>query len=297
LSNRGSTEHRTVLLPTLESNRNINISWSSVDWANNSYLQGVLFEEGNTGDESWESWLLNPYQPVWKSLSGVVKELNQAKESGFLISPDLSRVLYVNNRYQLILYDLTQNKTLWENNNYDGVVPSLTSPVLSDATWSKDGKFLALPIINENNTPAILILDKDGKIINSVDFGNHLHGLSWSEDGQTLSFYEDRCAAADCIDKARPVIQLISMQDGSLRDVCSLPENIIPVGGIVNNRIAWSPNQQFLAYSFWNGQTMQDGIIFQKQNDPAVRILQIDNDDLILLGWSEYHWTNAKSQP
>lgn len=297
LSNRGSTEHRKALLPTLESNRNINISWSSVDWANDSYLQGVLYEEGNTGDELWESWLLNPYQPEWKSLSGIVEGLNQAKESGFLISPDLTRVLYVNSQYQLILYDLTQNKTLWENNNFDGVVPGLTSPNLSDAIWSKDGEFLALPTTSENNTPAILILAQDGKIINSVNLGNHLHGLSWSKDEQNLSFYEDRCTTADCRDKATPVIQLISLKDNSLTDICTLPENTVPVGGIINNRIVWSPNRQFLAYSFWNAQTMQDGIVFQKIDDPDTRILQIDNEDLILLGWSEYHWTGAKLQP
>lgn len=297
VSSSGIIESKKVPLPNLKSNRTVNISWYSVDWVNEDYLQGVLYEEGRTGDELWESWLLNPYQLEWKPLSGFVNDLNQANKSGFLVSPDLTRVLYVNNQYQLILYDLSQNKILWKNDNYDGVIPGLTSPNLSDAIWSKDGEFLALPTTNESNGSVVLVLSRDGKIINSANFSNHLHGLSWSKDRQALAFYEDRCVTADCIDKASPVIQLISMKDSSLRDVCTLPENTLPVGGIINNRIVWSPNQQFLAYSFWNGKTMQNGIVFQKLNDPDVRILQINNDDLILLGWSEYHWTSAKLQP
>ncbi len=298
LPNHGSIEQKQVSLPMLKENPNKVYSWLPVDWANNNYLQGVLSEKGNTGDELWSPWLLNPYQPEWKTLSSISKDANQAQASGFSISPDFTRVLYVDMQYHLVLYDLIQNKTLWEYDDYDGVVPGLASPTLSDATWSKDGKLLALPVTSKDGKPTVLILDKDGKSVDSIGFDNHQHGFSWSEDSQLLSFYEDSCTIADCKDKPGPTIQIISAKDGLLSNACSLTENTIPTAGIINNRIVWSPDQQFLAYSSWSSdETMQDGIILQRLSDPKVRIIQVDTDKMILLGWSEYHWTSTNPSP
>jgi len=296
LSNLGSVEHNVVSLPTLWKDRSKIASWSSSDWVNDRYLQGSLYEEGGTGDELWEALLFDPYELKWKTMSKINSSLNQAQGSGFSISPDLTKILYVDDKYHLILYDLIQNETLWEYDDYDGVVPSLMSPTLSDAIWSKDGEILALPITSEDRTPTLLILGKDGRIINSFDFANHQHGYSWSENNQILSFYEDRCNSTDCID-TKPTILAMNIKNGSLKDLCSLPNVTVPIGGIANNRITWSPDQQFLAYTYWSGSTSQDGIILQKIKDSQLRMIEIDNDTMVLLGWSEYHWTSVNSQP
>lgn len=297
LSNRGTAENKKLHLPAGKQNKTY--LWFSVDWANSNYLQGILSEKGNTGAELWESWLLNPYQLEWKSLSNIMNNLDLAEETGFSISPDMSQVLYINEQYQLILYDLIHNKTLWEYSDYDGIFPRLTSPNLSDAVWSTNGEMLALPITRDKGrTPGILIFDKSGKIINSIYFGDYQFGFNWSKDGQLISFYENRSTSIDGIGKLRPVIRIIDMKDGLIRDLCSLNEQVEPSQGISNNRIVWSPDQQFLAYSSWgSSENMKDGIILQKLSDPQVRIIEVDTNTMILLGWSAYHWTSANSQP
>jgi hypothetical protein len=296
LSNLGSLDHKKVPLPTLWKGRSKMVSWKFSDWVNDRYLQGSLYEEGVAGDELWEALLFDSYELEWKTISNINGNLNQAQGSGFSVSPDLTRVLYVDDEYRLILYDLIQNTILWEYSDYDGVVPRLGSPVLSDATWSSDGEILALPITSENGTPALLILGKNGRIIRSFNFDNNQHGYSWSKNNQFLSFYEDRCISNDCMD-AKPIIRALNTKDGSLKDLCWLPNVTVPIGGIANNRITWSPNQQLIAYTYWSGASSQDGIILQKINDPQIRMVEIDNDTMILLGWSEHHWTSTNFQP
>jgi hypothetical protein len=303
LSYRGSIEYKKANLPSLEANRNKAHSWFPVHWINSDYLQGVLSEEVIPGERLWESWLLNPYQSEWKSLPRINNNLDQAEGSGFSISPDLTRVLYVNNEYHLILYDLNQNKVLWEYSDYDGVIPQLTSPTLSNAIWSKNGALLALPVADKDREPGILILDNNGKIINSISFGNYQHGFSWAEDGQLVAFYEDRCSTIDCMDRVRPVIRIIDMRDGLLRDLCSLGEDIVPTQGTYSGRLIWSPDQQFLTYTtmitHWEppSEALNYGIILQKLNDPQIRIIHIEKHAMILVGWSKYHWTSADLRP
>jgi hypothetical protein len=296
LSNLGSFDLKKVALPNLWKNRDNMVSWIPSDWVNDRYLQGRLYEEGSAGDELWETLLLDPYELRWTTMSNINSTVNQAQGSGFSISPDLTRVLHVDDEYHLILYDLIQNEILWKHDDYDGVVPRFRSPILGDATWSSDGEILALPITSENRTPALLLLSKDGRIIHSFNFDNYQYGYSWSKNNQFLSFYEDRCISNDCMDSA-PIIRAMDIKGGSLKDLCLLPDVTVPIGGIANNRIAWSPDQQFLAYTYWSGSTSQDGIILQKVKDPQIRMIEIDNDTMILLGWSEYHWTSVNSQP
>jgi hypothetical protein len=296
LLNSGTVENRKILLPVVEQNQDKLYTWSSVDWINGKYLQGVLSEKGSTGDELWESWLLNPYQLDWKSLPSLNNNLDQMEESGFSISPDLTRVLYVNTQYQLVLYDLVQNRALWNYSDYDGISPRMTSPDLSDAAWSPSGEMLALPITRTDGmTPGIVVLGKDAGIINSFYFGDFQFGLNWSKDGQLLSFYENRSTTIDSAGNLRPIVRIIGMKDGLLRDICSLKENTEPSQGISNNRVVWSPDQQFLAYTLWSSDVnTQDGIVLQKLSDPLIRIIQLDTDTMVLLGWSKEHWISVK---
>lgn len=297
LSNRGAVENKKIPLPVWEQNQDRTNSWFSVDWANNNYLQGVLYDKERIEDELWEPWLLNPYQLEWKSLSSINNFIGQVERSGFSIAPDLTKVLYINKQYQLILYDLIRNKILWEYSDYDGVSPNLTSPNLSDAVWSTEGNLLALPITrNEARTPGILIIDRNGSIVNSIYFGDYQFGLSWSGDGQLLAFYEDRSVTNGArIESVQPVVRIMDMKDGLLRDLCLLNEQTTPSQGISNNRIIWSPDQQYLAYSSWNSdKTVQDGIILQKLSEPQVQIIPLDTDTMTLLGWSKEHWEKAR---
>lgn len=300
LSSGGFVESKKVSLPTLGQNRKKTTLWSSISWINGNYLQGALYEKRHTGDELWDTWLLNPYQLDWKSLENLADGLNRAEASGFSISPDMTRVLYVNEQYQLVLHDLIQNRSLWEYSDYDGINPVITSPTLADAIWSEDGTMLALPISRDSggeNWPGVLILDQYGKIVHLMDFGMRQFGLSWSNDKQYVSFYGNQYVGLDLQSDMQPIIRVMDINDGLVRDLCRLGEGIEPVSNIF-----WSPDQKFLTYYLQNIKADQDKFIIQKLSDPRLRALQLydDNHELIyfqFVGWSKYHWTSANLQP
>jgi hypothetical protein len=254
LSPEGIIESSKIPIPPLGDNRERIIQWATVGWVNSDLLQGVLFEKGMMGDELSQNQFFNPYKLEWGSLNVMVQDLDLDPVGGFLFSPDLTRVLYVNSDYHLALYDFSQKTNIWEYDDYDGISPNEQSPMLEDAIWSPDGNMLAIPLTNEDSVPIALILDKDGEIVNSIYFDNYQHGFSWSKDGNLLAFYEDR---------ATPVIRVISIRDGLLKDLCSLAEDILPTQSIRGFRIIWSPNQEFLVYSAANHETGRGGFFLQ----------------------------------
>ena len=285
LSPQGIIESSKIPIPPLGHNRERIIQWASIGWVNSDLLQGVLFEKGIVGDELSQNQFFNPYKLEWGLLNVMVQDLDVDPVGGFLFSPDLTRVLYVNSDYHLALYDFSQKKNIWEYDDYDGISPNEQSPILEDAIWSPDGNMLAIPLTNEERVPIALILDKDGEIVNSIYFDNYQHGFSWSKDGNLLAFYDN---------KAKPVIRVISTKDGSLKDLCSLSEDSLPTQSIRGFRIVWSPDQDFLAYSAANHEAGSGGFFLQKLTDPEVRIIDVNDDSLILLGWSHEHWENAQ---
>ncbi|MBE7436028.1 MAG: hypothetical protein HS100_19080 [Anaerolineales bacterium] len=292
ISNRGAIENKNVRVPTLEQSRDKIIAWFPISWVNSNYLQGVLYEKGNSGDELWETWLLNPYELEWKSLSSISNGINQAQHSGFSISPDMTRVLYINNQYHLVLYDLTQSKDIWEYSNYDGINPVMTSPVLADAIWSEDGKMLALPISTgvPENREGILVIDQNGKTLRLMDFGMRQFGLSWSNDKNFISFYGNQRTGLTPASDMQSVIRVMDANSGLSRDLCILSENTEPRGGII-----WSPDQQFLVYALQNNNAKRDEFIIQKLNDPQLQIIPFDKDwpNFDFLGWSTEPWDKA----
>jgi hypothetical protein len=193
LSNHGAVERKNIALPISEKIQEQANAWLSGGWVNNNYLRGILYDKKIfLEDHLREPWLLNLEQLEWKSLSSINNTLDPEENSGFSISPDLTRVLYVNKQHQLVLYDLIENKAVWTYGDYDGLSPYVYSPVLADATWSKDGKLLATTISNNANQsqPGILILDQNGKILHLMDFGIGQLGLSWSNNKNFSLFGE-----------------------------------------------------------------------------------------------------------
>jgi len=292
LSNRGIVETKNIPLPIWEQIQGKANAWLSGGWVNNNYLQGILYDRENPEDKLWEPWLLNLEQLEWKSLSNINNTLDPVENSGFSISPDLTRVLYVNKQYQLVLHDLIQNEAIWTYSDYDGLNPFVHSPGLADATWSEDGKMLATTISNNanQNQPSILILDQSGKILHLMDFGTGQLGLSLSNNKKFLSFWGNQSTGLTTASGWRPVIRVMEISAGLVRDLCMLSENLAPWGGII-----WSPDQQFLAYTVQDINTKRDELIIQKLNDPQLRILHLydESQNFDFLGWSKEHWDKA----
>ena len=294
LSNRGTVEAKNIALPILEQIQGKANAWFSVDWVNNNYLQGVLFDKENFEDNFLrEPWLLNLEELEWKSLSSINGTLDFDENSGFSISPDLTRVLYVDKQHQLVLYDLIQNQALWVYSDYDGLRPYVYSPDLADATWSDDGKMLATNISNyaNQNQASILILDQSGKILNLMDFGTGQSGLSWSNNKKFLSFWGNQRTGLTTASGSRSIIRIMDIENGLVRDLCMLNENIEPWG-----RIFWSPDQQFLAYTAQDRNAKREELIIQKLNDPQLQIVHLYDEaqNYEFLGWSKEHWNKAK---
>jgi dipeptidyl aminopeptidase/acylaminoacyl peptidase len=286
LSNHGIVETKSIPFPVWGKDQKKPNAWISVDWVNSSYLLGELFDQDNHEDNVWEPWLLNLDRLEWESLSNKNKSLDPIKNSLFSISPDMTKVLYLNEQYQLVLYDFSQNKAIWTYSDYDW-------PKFLGATWSKDGKILAT--INAHAAteyqPAILVLDQNGEILHLMNIGTMPSSLSWSNDAKSLFFWAYQSTGLNATSGSRPILRMIDMNTGLAKDLCMLSENVAPVGSIL-----WSPDQKFLAYNLQDNNAKRNKVIIQKLNDPQLRAIQLDDETpyFEFLGWSKEHWSNVQ---
>ena len=289
VSSDGSTKVQTASFEERFVETKSNFSWNPTLWINESLLQGYI-SSGNY-EEPGINILFDPFQGKWINLTQIFDIPDAAQESGFSISPDLSRVLYVDDQFHLVLYDQSAKHTLWEYTEYDGINPDLQSVSLREAAWSQDGTMLATPIsIKSSLIPGIMILNKDGKVVNLLPTGVRSFGLSWSHNQLFIAFFENRCTTLDCIGNLIPVIRLYSVKDSLVYDQCLLAGETVPVANIQNQKIVWSPDDRFIAYGFWSSTSYQNGIIIQELGKEQVKAFAVDGKDLIFLGWSEYSW-------
>lgn len=284
LSNQVATEVKTALVNTIDHQVT---RWYQESWVNDTLIQGFL-DPGEDGKIT----LLDPFKENWVIPLEVFHIQNSAPGTGISVSPDQSRILYINNQYHLVLYDVIREQPLWNYEDYDSINPSAFSNDLRGAVWSNDGMMLALPIGSKNNDRAgILIMNKAGEKISYSATGFRPFGLSWSKQQDFIAFYENHCTESNCLDISIPVIRLYRVNDGLIQDLCILPNNIVPSGNISSERILWSPNEQFVAYGHWNSSSNENGITIQKLDDGIVRFFKIEKKDLIFLGWSEFEWS------
>lgn len=294
ISYDGATEIRKTNVEGFFAGSNFIISWNPIIWINNSLLHGSIF---TTEEEPSVNTLFDPFLLEWKNTTASFDIRNFAPGSGYSISPDLSKIMYVNDQYQLVLYDPIVKQVIWEYLDYDGINPDMNSTYLREATWSGNGTMLATPISNKDGaTPGILILNKDGKIINFAYFGSRPFGLSWSHNQKYVSFFENRCKNLDCLENNIPVIRLYRVEDSLVHDLCLFAEENSPIANIRNQRIVWSPDDRFIAYGFWNHNSSHNGVIIQKLDDEQVRVFVVEGKDLTLLGWSAYKWENPNEK-
>lgn len=273
-------------------------SWRPTKWVNGEYVQGYLFDKEMMDDSDWEVRLYNPYEGDWKSLSDFSAKIKQNKfSSGFSISPDLTRALYVNEEFELVFFDLENENELWKYSEWDGVFPNGETSTLVGAVWSNDGEHLALELTTIEHIPFILILNRNGKVDHSITFGTYQHSLQWSADDSHLWFYENRCTtdptARDC--DTRIVIRSIDMKNGLLSDNFELNLDKPPQGNNDISRWNISPDGRFQVLSLYNSRNIdalepnRDEIILFNISDPRLWQIKIDhNSDLF--GWSGVHW-------
>ena len=207
-------------------------SWTASNWGNEEYLQAVFFEQGNTGDEISEIVLLNPFKQEVQTFKDFVKTTNRGEgEDGYLLSPDLTRALFINNQYYLTLYDVARQNELWTYTKDDGAMMILGSSDLRDTIWSKSSDLLLVPAPLAQDTgkgTVILFVDRDGSIVNSISFENYQHGFSWNSNENLLAFYGYECDLVGCTTNYKSVIRVLNVDQNVVTDVCSL-ESVLKV--------------------------------------------------------------------
>lgn len=291
LSNSKQVERKDLSLPESDDN-----TLRYYDWINQESFLGYI-----TKNKVRIYGLFEPFAPRWKPLEfGSVAFYTYAENgvSGIAISPDLSRVLFVNSTSDLLLYNLQENKALWQNTEYDGLNPMMQSVLLLPAVWAEDASLLAVPTFRKNSTTdqyGILVLDKSGNLLKSSFFENRPFGLNFSHNKKFIVFYENHLLPptpalhADSI----PVIRLFNTETDKLSDLCVLDTGTAPTHNLKGGRIFWSTDDAYVAYNYGDASpqgNIKNGIIIQKLDSEEIRIVPAGNHNLILLGWSSYQW-------
>jgi WD40 repeat protein len=195
--------------------------------------------------------ILDPFLGLWRE--GMLSELPHiAEESRAQFSPDLSRVLYDNASYDLVLWDLTNNKSI------DIDQPPFESDIFSNtywpdlrSAWSYDSSMVAITGSEDKLAPlpdsgqrGVYLLGREGgkfrRITNFLqDFDTfQTYGLRWSHDSRYLAFGVTHSLGGDY----RQTIYIYDTASNSYIFQCVLSQSD-PV------RLRWSPDNQFIAYT------------------------------------------------
>jgi hypothetical protein len=258
-------------------------------WVNNSALWGRI-----NLDESAIYGVFEPLVPQWQPLD--FGSLDFQKNTGISLSPDLSRVLYINSQWNLVLSDLTGIQPLWEFPEYEAITPVYSSPTLYSAIWAFDGSLLAIPISHSKDQEIefeIVVLDKSGNITSAARLDDRPDGLIFSNNQEYLAFYEERKAADHS-----PVIRLMEVASGKITDLCTLGPGTDPVMKVQTKTILWSSDDSYIAYNYGDAppaknQNNRNGIIIQRLDHEEIWLIPSGNRNYYLLGWSPNRWSSA----
>lgn len=290
---------RQIKIPVIEPDFNNTYSWVPSGWVNDEYLQSVLVEHDRAGNVTSKVLLLNPFKLRIKRFVDFVKTENQGDgEDGYLVSPDLKRVLFINNQYYLSLHDVVLQKELWTYIKDNGAMMVLGTSNLGGAVWSETNDMLLVPVPstqNEVNGTTILFVSRDGEIVNSIDFENHQNGFSWNSNETLLAFYGYECNGIDCsMDKTKSEIRILNTDTNTIANLCSLDDEVEPTSANATGKILWSPDSSALAFSSFSVRSAPATFLIKKLDDPNLISIPIDPYNYTLLGWSPFSWNKIK---
>lgn len=145
----------------------------------------------------------------------------------------------------------------------------------------------------------ILILDKNGNLLNSSFLNNRPFGLNFSHSKKYISFYEnhfDQKMSGDGV----PVVRLLDAETDKVVDLCILDVGTEPVHNIKAGTILWSIDDAFVAYNYGNlppKRNIKNGLVIQELDDGQIRLIPSGEHNFILLGWSPYPWIYSEIKP
>lgn len=134
------------------------LSWS-FSWINEKVVRvRAAYGEGPTTLPDYIYSYFDISNNVW--LDGPLKDLPNRKNSMWAdISPDLTRVLFTNQSFELVLWDLDKKKDLWKK-------PAGSNQLPPFATWSPNNQTVAF--WSDGYPDEVQLLSRDGKTFSSI---------------------------------------------------------------------------------------------------------------------------------
>lgn len=220
------------------------MSWLSNDWINDRYLVSGFAIKMYKDDRNLTPYysILDPLNGQWKDdLIRQLPNLNRKFKPFF--SPDLSRVLFINTEYDLILWDLLQSNAI-------KVWSSSDMPMYGiDAAWSPDSSKLVWWGFQSPAAMNITLIDHDGNeslplhkyLAESAGFA--VSDISWSHNSRYLAI----ALHTTNDERDRQVLYIYDTADDTLAIKCDLhnKQDGRPI------HLYWSPDDLAIAYSHY----------------------------------------------
>ncbi len=165
------------------------------------------------------------------------------------ISPDGSKIAFGGWNNEVLIYSLFTDSDAYVT--YRGHIPSHRINALA---WSYDGKYLASASRSEMSADIHILEVSTGQVSTRVPVNPEgVWSLSWSHDGTKLAY--------GSVDNTHLMVSLLQAQDGSILARYHAQEENVATA------LAWSPDDQYVAFGNLNGQID----IWDSQNNTIAR--------------------------
>jgi hypothetical protein len=242
----------------------------SLDWVN-AHIVKATVSFGET-PESYPNFLYsyfdiskNPPEEIFYVLS------NWSKYDWSEISHDLSRVLYIDKQYNIVLWDIEQKKQV-------SISPSMPfAQVPPAAKWSYDSRFIAFRTLADIGN--INILSWDGKIhktVRNLEFLNSSKNFTsssgffrWSPNNHSLAISGD--ITDESTNSWKPMLFLYDIEKEIYTSQCIFIDDPLYTAP---SDILWSPDGNFIASRYSNLikpplwlLDLRTGIVYQSEEE------------------------------
>jgi hypothetical protein len=236
-------------------------SWGNHAWVNDDLLQITANYRENEDTPRTRSFSVfaDVAQGRWQP--DIVAELpTRLPWAAVALSPDLTRVLYVEGTWKsiaddsrLVLWDRENRSALWSSSDPVNANFLDASYSLMALAWSPNSKRLAYigpEVVTATLNSGVHILDRDGKVHSLItDFSSRSkafesNGLRWSPDGRFLAFSAAQMQPASDYEIAGRELYIYDTAIDKYVLRCPLTgEEYIPY------RLHWSLDSRYIAYT------------------------------------------------
>ena len=229
-------------------------------WINNELVHALIdFREIGEGDGHYSYFaVLDPFTGNWRN--DLVTRVPQGIRGslGFRLSPDLTRVLYWDDHYDLVLADPRQPEGfIWKDRDYDYYTIEYIP-----AAWSPDSQYIAYigddfgprnPLEVPGNWWGVFLLSRDGtERVSITPFLRQaglyfVETLRWSSDSRYLAFVAYFEGDDRLVPEGVERLELFVYDKNSSSFIIRCP--IYPESGWTIPQVFWSPGNRYIAYS------------------------------------------------